>query len=198
VFFTEQAAVNAAVKNINLVKKSNLNSSSFLEPVGLRQWKDSGDVNFFTAQAAGNAKIDERAMLRGAELVRVNDEVHRQIWIYRQKTEERKTPKVESALVKIYLETFHGLRASRYKKNIAGVGGARAFKISSAARIEVAQTTLFQFNQNYDAQTFVPSPELVSYWIDGVNSVRSEARKPPIYVTNLGAPRFLTVFAATA
>ena len=184
-FFTEQAAVNAAVKNISVGKKPNSSNSSFVEPVGLHQWKDSGDVAFFNAQAAVNSTVDERAMLRGVELARGSGDVERSIWAFHQSTEERKVPRVESALVKIYLDTFLGLRASRYKQNLARVDRARAFKIAAPAKVEVSQTTLFQFNQNYDAQTFVASPELVSYWLDGVNSVRSEARKAPIYVTNL-------------
>ena len=171
--------------NISLNRKFHPANTSYAESFVARQRKDSGGVVFFTEQAAVNAAARELVTLRGIEVPQRAVELDRQTWTYHHHVDERPAPRVESALIKLYLDTFHVLRTSRQKRSFTGEGRigvvAKPFKIR-----EESKTTLYHVTPNYDAATFVPSPELVSFWLDGVNSVRSEGGKAPIYVSSLG------------
>ena len=179
--FASPAAITTIVKG-GSVKKGLAQVHSSCVAVGrARLTKDSsaavaaGKTKMVNATASHQLDVREITSVAGVEAIECQPGRSLDL-------ERRKVRGIESALAEIYIQTFRGVQPMLLKHRSARTPGSKPIKVDRPTSENVKRTTLFDCKQNFDAATFVPSPALISYWLDGLNSVRSEAGKPQLYV----------------
>lgn len=148
--------------------------------------KGGAGVTFFTEQAAVSAAmVSMKNRKIPPATFRRNSAVN---FSFSSKPKVgRTTRKIDSSLALIYFETKQSL-IDAGGKSASIRGNVVDARLPFQSRVQQLHgdnpITIFEACLDYSGSVFVPSSNLVSFWLEGLNSVRREAKKAQISITN--------------
>lgn len=159
--------------NANFGGRLNLDSLAYAEKVDVRQRKNNDGIVYFTQQAAVNAAARSVVQASIKNSLKVMS-FSRHKWKLRRELHEGSL-KLDSAINPIYFRILE-----EYWQSRRDLGFHSPYELDhvnyflpspSGMRVQ----TYYSITPNYESEKFVPSPDLISFWLDGVNSIRRES-----------------------